>query len=103
MTPQTQLRAVDRTILDANASATRGSNDPVWTLCINPHNNPVEHYFYRRKITDKYFAENDKTSICSLCWRISQEKNGTLPKKDVDVSEFVHHKSIDSKPQNDSL
>lgn len=100
---QTTQDVVSKTILAVNADVTKDTAEGVWTLCLNPFDNPVQHFFYRRKITDKYFAENDKTSICSLCWRKAQEKNGTLPKRDANMANYVHHKSIESKPEPDSL
>lgn len=59
--------------------------------------------FFRYKEGHKCYSLSDRVGTCPLCIRRRQEENGTLPKKQGDVSEFVHHKGVDSKPGADTL
>lgn len=59
--------------------------------------------FFRYVFGNKCYSLSDKIGTCPLCLRIKQEDNGTLRKRKGTVSDFVHHKSPDAKPEADSL
>lgn len=70
----------------------------VWTPCLKC---PAQ--FFRYEFGNKFYTVGDKIGICPICLFNRKIENGTLPKKDVDISTFVNHKSNDSKPEGDSL
>ncbi len=71
-----------------------------WEECILDDCNNI---FKRHKEGHKCYTLGDKIGICPLCLHQRKKENDTLPKKEGDVSEFVHHKSNDAKPEGDSL
>lgn len=58
--------------------------------------------FLKRPVGHKYFSTSDKIGVCPLCTYKKKIVNGTIQKmRDIIVD--YHHKSIDSKPESDSL
>ena len=69
-----------------------------WTPC-----SKCNTVFFRYEFGHKCYSIGDKIGICSIClWEIKIQ-NGTLPKKNGDISQFVHHKNNDARPESDSL
>jgi len=71
-----------------------------WTECSKSNCNLA---FYRYVFGDRCYSISDKIQVCPLCIFEKKEQNGTLPKKDSDISGFVHHKGIECKPEASSL
>lgn len=70
-----------------------------WEACII---DGCKAMFFRQAVGDKRFGLGDKLGICPICLFERKMANGTLPKiRDVIID--YHHKSIDSKPEADSL
>lgn len=59
--------------------------------------------YFRYAFGHKCYSVSDKIGTCPLCIHQKKIENGTLPKKDSDISKYVHHKSSDAKPESDSL
>jgi len=59
--------------------------------------------FFRYPFGHKCYSVSDKIGTCPLCIFTRKTQNGTLPKKNSDISQFVHHKSNDAKPGADTL
>lgn len=73
--------------------------DGNWEECII---DGCEAMFFRHSVGDKRFDLGDKLGICPICLFNKKMANGTLPKvRDVIIN--YHHKSIDSKPEKNSL
>lgn len=75
-----------------------------WIDCINPFHNPVMHKFFRHIPMCKIFNRNDGSTICSMCWRIAQEQNGTLTRVPLGnrQNSWIEHLTK-SKPEKDTL
>ena len=59
--------------------------------------------FFRYGQGNKCYSLSDKTGICPLCIFQKKVENGTLTKRAGDISQFVHHKSVDARPGADTL
>jgi len=75
-----------------------------WIDCINPFYNPVKHGYFRHIPNCKHFHRNDVAKICPLCWRIAQEKNGTLTRVPMAQLENAWREHLTkNKPGKDTL
>jgi len=59
--------------------------------------------FFRHDIEHKYFGLGDKLGICPLCLFSKKMVNGTLKNTMRNYIVDYYYKSIDSKPEKDSL
>lgn len=71
-----------------------------WEECIQKQ---CALMFYRYAFGHKCYTISDRMGVCPLCIFTIKVQNGTLPKREGDVSRFVHHKNNDSRPESGSL
>lgn len=102
---QVSQDAADKTIQTAPATAIhKHCCEGSWIECINPFSNPVVHGYFRHIPGCRCFDKNDVAKICPLCWRLAQEKNGTLVQAPRPSSENSWRDHLTkSKPEKDTL
>lgn len=59
--------------------------------------------FFRHDMNHPAFSLGDKIGVCPLCIFERKIQNGTLKNATRDMIVNYHHKSVDSKPEKDSL
>ncbi len=74
--------------------------DGTWKSCNLEECNNI---FFRYNFSHKRFSISDKMGVCNLCIRDKQIENGTLPKKDGNISDFVKHRHDGTKPNEECL